>query len=309
MVASLRTLIGTMAQSAVTVPQRNSRPVYEQSKLLLADAKAQQDASEFLLQLFGCHVDPALLRVESTMSVQRSNVRVESLKCHDTEIPSKNVQEFKKEWPVILQTPDRPKLLLQYTYDGKRIRAKTQAELDKGKRVCSIERGHPNPNADDSDINWSEIQSVPQENNQGDVVKIHESPANTQVCVKVENWIKSGYWEKSVRTVENSDLFYVRARQTITYKAPTSKYLIAIFEWKQQNATYLYDVQTLDFGNVRYELICVIYRIGERENSGHYYASLKLSGVWYLYNDSPLERTPAQLQSRAFPSVLLFRRL
>lgn len=308
MIASLRILISTMAQSAVTVPRRNSQPVYERSKLLLADAKAQQDASEFLLQLFGCQVDRALLRVESTVSVQMSNVRVESLKCHGNEIPSKYVQEFKQEWPVILQTPGRPKLLVQYTYDGKRIRAKAQPELNN-KKVCGIERGRPNDNADDSDIRWGEIPSVLKENNQGDVVKIHESPANTQVCVKIENWIKSGYYEKSVGTFENSDLFYVRSRQNFTYKTPTSKYLIAIFEWKPQNATYLYDVQTLNFGDVHYELICVVYRTGVRENSGHYYASLKLSGVWYLYNDSPPVRTPARLEARAFPSVLLFRRL
>jgi hypothetical protein len=306
MIQHLITLTNKMARQPAVVDRQDSGPVYQQSKSLLRDSQAHQDASEFMLLLFNdCIVDRALVGVDFTHQIRKSQQRIESLTCGGTQVPDHAVQDFQQRWPKILETPNSVKSLAGYTFDSRttfKIQPIVQGE-------CEIHRGEPNSNFDSVHVDWFNIALENGDMQHANILIIDEIlSGHVNVCLKIQTDLKHESSSVIGAVHKPQDLFNVYALKTSFYLPPTSKYIITAFKWVAgRRATFEYGSEILDFGTNQYELICVVYRPGYEQECGHYFASLKIKGTWYLYNDAPLTRTPSPLSTTDFPYLLLFR--
>jgi hypothetical protein len=258
--------------------------------------------------------DPDLLMTTQEVVTKRSNVEIRQLICHnpitkrDVSIPDDVTEQFAAQW-VKTPPPENAKTELQsYTFDppigasAGTIRKKRPAE-----EACGIDRGTALVDAQAVLINWADIQEESIDH-PGYIFRIERSIGTQQVCGVVEQSVQQTEETLAALPRNNSDLFNVYTVKIKRYFAPTSKYLLAEFQWLLPSSWYKYDKQTLEFTTAQYELICVVHRTGRGSRSGHYFASLKLGQRWYIYNDGNTRRELDTPDRRAFPYLLLFRR-
>lgn len=264
----------------------------------------QHDAAELMYELLmSCNRRLGLVSNTIVTTTLRSETPIRLLMCGKKPVPAAVTTAFETEWN------NRPKgergLLKDYTLRSQRITNRTTNE-------CAIERGvAENTDFDPSRINWDAVAGTAKTETETEpmITLKYTSPAG-EVCQVIEDYIRTPHIEYDGYTKDSAnDLFYFYGRRQVVIEDPTSKYLLVNFTYDPRLLTarsqFTYEKQNLRFADTEYELVCVGHHSGTQD-SGHYYASVKIGMTWYRYDDINGIRRSQTISESDPPTLLLF---